>query len=111
MPACCQIARCSESVRSDALPMTYPRAFTSATWAKVMGPGGSPASSVPSMSKLTRISLAAGSAIARVRQRQHPVDGRTDPGLLAEPGQPAQLIAGPHGGAGHRQLGEEDPGQ
>src|SRR5205823_13505406 len=50
-------------------------------------------------------------AVARLGQRQHPVDDRAGPGLLEEPGQPPELIAGPHGRAGHRQLGEEHPGE
>ena len=44
-------------------------------------------------------------AVAGVLQRQHPVDDRPDAGLLAEPGQPAQLVPGAHGGPDHRQLG------
>src|SRR5689334_4041966 len=32
-------------------------------------------------------------AVARLGQRQHPVDDRAGPGLLEKPGQPAELIA------------------
>src|SRR5258706_9971974 len=41
--------------RSEQLPITYPRLLASRTIGMVMMPGGSPISSVPSMSKLTRV--------------------------------------------------------
>ena len=43
--------------RSEQLPITQPRPFALATIRVVMNPGGSPTSSVPSMSKLTSVTI------------------------------------------------------
>ena len=53
-PAAPQIARCDRAVRSEQLPMMKPSSRARRSIASVTAPGGSPTSSVPSMSKLMR---------------------------------------------------------
>src|SRR5580693_9965476 len=52
-----------------------------------------------------------GEAGGRVCQREDLVDEGAGAGLLAEAQEPAELVAGAHGGADDRELGEEDPGE
>src|SRR5436189_189317 len=52
MPCLSHMLFCWLTVRSEQLPMMYPSSRACRTRAMVMMPGGSPVSSVPSMSKL-----------------------------------------------------------
>ena len=51
------ITRWNDKGRSEQVPITHPRSFALATIWIVMNPGGSPTSSVPSMSKLTSVTI------------------------------------------------------
>src|SRR5687767_12656463 len=64
-----QTTRWCDSGRSEQLPITQPRCRAPATICIVMNPGGSPTSSVPSMSKLTSVTIAAGTALSTLEHR------------------------------------------
>jgi hypothetical protein len=55
MSAASHIAVCSRIVRSEQLPIRCPRSCVRRTKAALSGPGGSPISRVPSISKLIRV--------------------------------------------------------
>src|SRR5262245_50185995 len=101
--ACCsQMSRWKLSGRSEQLPMRYPNCLAWRTMCRVTMPGGSPTSSVPSMSKLMSVVMIVASSA--LREQSSGVLGQHLFGVLA--GRVSNLFPAGHAGDFFNAFGE-----